>query len=168
MTMYVSPYRRLATLREAMDRTLEESLREKSTEREMLLAVDVRDENDSFSINAFVPGLDAEDLEIEILNNTISNPRSKFKSNVEGDARYMTCELPSGRFSRVISFPLDVDASKAEANIKNGFLTLRVPKAEAIAEVDQSECQLASSANCWIRCKLLNGMQLKCIPFCLI
>jgi HSP20 family protein len=131
MTMYVSPYRRLATLREAMDRTLEESLREKSTEREMLLAVDVRDENDGFTINAFVPGLDAEDLEIEILNNTVAI-RGEFKSNVEGEARYMTCELPSGRFSRVISFPLDVDASKAEANIKNGFLTLRVPKAEAV------------------------------------
>ncbi len=131
MTMYVSPYRRLATLREAMDRTLEESLREKSTEREMLLVVDVRDENDSFSINAFVPGLDAEDLEIEILNNTVAI-RGEFKSNVDGEARYMTCELPSGRFSRVISFPLDVDASKAEANIKNGFLTLRVPKAEAV------------------------------------
>lgn len=131
MTMYVSPYRRLATLREAMDRTLEESLREKSTEREMLLAVDVRDENDSFSISAFVPGLDAEDLEIEILNNTVAI-RGEFKSNIEGEARYMISELPSGHFSRVISFPLDVDSSKAEANIKNGLLTLRVPKAEAV------------------------------------
>jgi len=131
MTMYVSPYRRLASLREAMDRTLEESLREKSADREMLLAVDVRDEKDSFSINAFVPGLDAEDLDIEILNNTVAI-RGEFKSGADGEVRYMTCELPSGHFSRVISFPVDVDASKAEANIKNGLLNLLIPKAETV------------------------------------
>jgi HSP20 family protein len=43
----------------------------------------------------------------------------------------LTCELPSGRFSRVITLPTTLDTSKAEANIKNGVLTLRVPKAEA-------------------------------------
>ena len=130
MTMYISPYRRLATLREAMDRALEESLSEKTTnEREMLLAADVIVEPEAFIINAFVPGLDAEDLNIEIVNNTIS-VRGEFKNSYEDNTKYMTCERPSGRFARVITLPVDIDANHAEANIKNGFLTLRVPKAE--------------------------------------
>jgi HSP20 family protein len=132
MTMYISPYRRLAGLREAMDRALEESLTDKTpSEREMLLAVDVIADADDFVISAFVPGLDADDLNIEILNNTVSI-RGEFKGDVEGDVKYMTCELPAGRFGRVISLPVEVDASKAEASIKNGLLTLRVPKAEAV------------------------------------
>jgi HSP20 family protein len=40
-------------------------------------------------------------------------------------------ELPAGAFSRVITLPTDVDASKTQANLKNGVLTLSIPKAEA-------------------------------------
>ena len=132
MTMYISPYRRMASLREAMDRALEESLSEKTpSEREMLLAVDVVTNADSFTVTAFVPGLEADDLGIEILNNSLSI-RGEFKNLVEDDAKYVTSELPAGRFARVVTFPVDVDASAAEANIKNGILTLRIPKAEAV------------------------------------
>ena len=132
MTMYISPYRRLASLREAMDRALEESLAEKNTsEREMLLAVDVIAEAEAFIVSAFVPGLEAGDLDIEILNNTLSI-NGEFKNAVEGEVKYLTSELPSGRFGRVVTFPVEVDVSKIEANIKNGLLTLRVPKAEAL------------------------------------
>ena len=132
MTMYISPYRRMASLREAMDRALEESLTEKApSEREMLLAVDVVTNADSFIVNAFVPGLEADDLGIEILNNSLSI-RGEFKNLVEDDSKFMTSELPAGRFARVVTFPVDVDASNVEANIKNGILTLRIPKAEAV------------------------------------
>lgn len=132
MTMYISPYRRLANLREAMDRALEESLAEKTpNEREMLLAVDVISDADAFTINSFVPGLEADDLSIEILNNTLSI-RGEFKNLAEGEVKFMTSELPTGRFGRIVTFPVDVDASRVEANIKNGILSLRIPKAEVL------------------------------------
>jgi len=97
----------------------------------MLLAVDVIAEAEAFIVSAFVPGLEAGDLDIEILNNTLSI-NGEFKNAVEGEVKYLTSELPSGRFGRVVTFPVEVDASKIEANIKNGLLTLRVPKAEAL------------------------------------
>jgi HSP20 family protein len=132
MTMYLSPYRRMAGLREAMERAYEESLSEKTpSDREMRLAADVIAGPDAFIINAFVPGLEADDLSIEILNNTLSI-RGEFKVTTEEDAKYMTSELPAGRFARVITFPVEVDASKVEASIKNGLLTLRVPKSEVL------------------------------------
>ena len=130
MTMYVSPYRRLASLRQAMDRLLDENLTETTTpEREMLLAVDVHSEDDAFVVRALVPGLETDDLNIEILNNTVSI-RGEFKCQEEG-RKYITCELPEGRFARVLTLPADVDAAKADASLKNGVLTLRVPKAES-------------------------------------
>jgi HSP20 family protein len=131
MTIYISPYRRMNAMRQAMNQMFEETLRDSSpTEREMLLAVDVQGDDEGYTITALVPGLEAEDLNIEVLNNTISL-RGEFKSTEQEDVKYLTCELPAGRFSRVITLPTALDPSKTEASLKNGVLSLRVPKAEA-------------------------------------
>jgi len=131
MTYYISPYRRMAAMRNAMNRMFDDTLTEQTpSEREMLLAVDVKAGEDAYDITALVPGLEAEDLDIEVLNNTVSI-RGEFKSDGEEESKYMVCELPSGRFSRVISLPTATDASMVEATIKNGVLSLHVPKAEA-------------------------------------
>jgi HSP20 family protein len=130
MHMYVSPYRRMSNLRQAMDRLFEENIDETAHEREMALAADVRATDDVYTITALVPGLTAEELNIEILNNTVTL-RGEFKHEEPEGAQNLMCELPSGRFGRVLTLPTAVDSSKAEANIKNGVLTLQVPKAEA-------------------------------------
>ncbi len=130
MTVYISPYRRLATLRDTMNRLFEETLPEPTSEREMLLAVDVQSNDEAYVITALVPGLDADDLNIEVLNNTVTL-RGEFKSNEIEGSKYLVCELPVGRFSRVITLPTALDPSKAEASIHAGVLRLRVPKAEA-------------------------------------
>lgn len=131
MTVYITPYRRMATLRDAMNRLIEENMTEPSSgEREMLLAVDVQANDDVYEISALVPGLDPEELNIEILNNTVSL-RGEFKSTGKEETAYLLCELPAGRFSRVITLPTTLDPAKAEATIKNGVLHLVVPKAEA-------------------------------------
>ena len=49
MHMYVSPYRRMSNLRQAMDRLFEENFDETSNEREMTLAVEVHDNDDIYS-----------------------------------------------------------------------------------------------------------------------
>ncbi len=131
MTIYLSPYRRLASLRQAMDRVLEESFADgDNRERMMLLSVDVQSDDDGYTIKAFVPGLKADDLEIEVINNTVTI-RGEFKSEQAEDQKYLVSELPAGSFSRVFTLPTALESGKAEANIKDGVLTLRVPKAEA-------------------------------------
>jgi HSP20 family protein len=121
----------MAAMRNAMNRMFDDTMVDQSSsEREMLLAVDVRAVDDAYDITALVPGLDAEDLDIEVLNNTVTI-RGEFKPCSEEQVKYLVCELPSGRFSRVISLPTATDTSKVEASIKNGVLSLHVPKAEA-------------------------------------
>jgi HSP20 family protein len=130
MTMYISPYRRLANMRQAMDRMLDETYNDASpAEREMLLALDVQANEEGYTITALVPGLDADDLDLEILKNTVTI-RGQFKSTEQENTKYLMSELPSGNFSRSVTLPTDIDASKVEANIKNGMLSLYVPKAE--------------------------------------
>jgi HSP20 family protein len=129
--MYISPYRRLAHMRNVMDRMFDETMSENQpSEREMLLAVDVRADDDIYEIVALVPGLDAEDLNIEIINNTVSI-RGEFKVSEIESAKYLISELPVGRFARTITLPVAVDSAKAEAKMHNGVLNLRIPKAEA-------------------------------------
>jgi len=91
------------------------------------LPVDVRQEEDAYVLTAFVPGLQAEQLNIQILGDTVS---------VEGEYQHdenehLLNELPSGAFRRALRLPTELDAEKAEAQIDNGVLTLRLPKAES-------------------------------------
>ena len=131
MTLYITPYRRMASLRESMNRLIEDSFTEAAAnERELPLAADIQAEDEAYTVTAWVPGLDAEDLSLEVLNNTITL-RGEFKSAASDDAKYLARELPTGRFSRVIALPTALEPGKTEATIKNGVLTLRLPKAEA-------------------------------------
>lgn len=131
MTVYISPNRRLNSFRQAMDRLVDETLVENNTnERELVLAVEVQASDEFFTVRAMVPGLETENLDIEILNNTVTI-RGEFSRLHDEDSKMMLSELPVGRFNRVVTFPIAVDASKAEANLKNGILTLIIPKAES-------------------------------------
>jgi HSP20 family protein len=131
MTIYISPYRRLAQIRRNMDRMFEEAYQdENQSEREMLLAVDLKAEDEQYILKALVPGLDADDLDIEVLNNTVAI-RGEFKNGETDHKDYLVHELPVGRFSRVLTLPTALEAAKVEATIKNGVLTLVLPKAEA-------------------------------------
>src|SRR4030043_936410 len=131
MTFYISPYHRMAAVRHAMNHMYNDTVVDQTaSEREMLLAVDVQAGDDAYDIIALVPGLDAEDLEIEVLNNTVTI-RGEFKTCSEDQAKYLVSELPNGRFGRTISLPTATDPDKVEASIKNGVLSLHVPKAEA-------------------------------------
>ena len=131
MTFYMFPSRRIANLRQTMDRMLEESWADSGqNEREMQLAVDIQTTDEDFTITAFVPGLSADEVDIEILNNTVTI-RGKFKSTSQEEAKYLLSELPAGSFSRTITLPTSLDSARTEASIENGILTLSVPKAEA-------------------------------------
>jgi HSP20 family protein len=96
----------------------------------MNLAVDVKADDEAYEIKALVPGLESDDIKIEVLNNTVVI-RGEFKGDEDEDNKILRSELPVGRFGREITLPTKLDASKAEATLKNGVFMLNVPKAEA-------------------------------------
>jgi HSP20 family protein len=93
------------------------------------IPVDVIVEGEEYLIKAFVPGVTAEDVKIEILENVVSIS-GEFTSDADEDTSYMLREVPSGDFSRKLRLPKLLDASGAEAEVKDGILNLRVPLAE--------------------------------------
>ena len=120
MSFYIQPYpyRRMVRRMAALNG---------GSSREHFLNVNVRDEEDSFVISALVPGLKAEDLNIQVLEDVV-RIEGEFRANEE---EYLLQELPSGAFHRVLRMPAEINADKVEAKITDGVLTLRLPKAES-------------------------------------
>ena len=72
-----------------------------------------------------------DDLDIQATANTVSISGERKMASEEEDAKYHRREREAGKFSRMIGLPSDIDANKVEANLKNGILTVVVPKAES-------------------------------------
>jgi len=120
MTFYIQPYpyRHMSRRMAAMDG---------GSSRENFLNVNVRDEEDTFVLSALVPGLKADDLNIQVLEDVV-RIEGEFQAN---DEEYLLHELPNGSFRRALRMPTEIDADKVEAKITDGVLTLRLPKAES-------------------------------------
>ena len=95
--------------------------------RDLSLAVDVREEDDAYILSALVPGLKADDLNVQVLEDVVTIA-GEFKDD---ESQYLMRELPYGSFSRTLRLPVTLDAGKAEAKITDGVLTLRLVKAES-------------------------------------
>jgi len=88
-------------------------------------------------VTALVPGLDADDLSIEVLNNTVSL-RGEFKSTEIEDAKYLVSELPAGRFARVITLPTVLDAARPKLISTTACFTCAFLKLSHIARKPSS------------------------------
>ena len=91
--------------------------------------MDVLADSDSFTIKALLPGINADDLDIQIVNEIVTIS-GEIKADREEGGSYLLAELPSGRFHRVITLPTPLNPAKVNANLENGVLTLEIPKAE--------------------------------------
>lgn len=92
-------------------------------------ALNVWDADDALHVEAEVPGIKQDDLEVFALGNelTIKGRRAP----LEGENRTYHCrERGTGEFTRVLTLPVDVDANQIEATLKDGVLSLRLPKSE--------------------------------------
>jgi HSP20 family protein len=129
MTLYFStPYGPWMRRRRWMDQMMDENLAAEPRPR-VFFPMDVKVEADSYEVSALLPGVAVDDLNITIVNDTLTI-EGELKYAQDDHAAYLLRERPSGRFYRTIRLPDPVDAGKVEASLINGVLTLRVPKAE--------------------------------------
>lgn len=93
------------------------------------LPVDVRVDDEGFSIFAPVPGMKPENLRIEILDDVLTL-HADVEEEENGHHEDFRPEWYRGPLSRKLRLPDPVDTSQAEAKVENGMLTLYLPKAE--------------------------------------
>ncbi len=91
---------------------------------------DIYETDDDYVFRLEVPGLGKEDINIELNDNTLSVKGERKEEDEVKKDDYHRVESYYGSFSRSFRLPKNVDAKKANANIKDGILELRVSKAE--------------------------------------
>ncbi len=129
------PYRDVLSLREAMDRLLEESMVRRPRgleEREGLVSVpvDMYETDEGIVVKSDLPGLKPEDVDVSITENTLTI-KGQFEAEEEseqGDVHIR--ERRYGGFHRSVMLPKGVDAEKAEAEFEDGVLRVTLPTAE--------------------------------------
>ncbi|MCD6284162.1 Hsp20/alpha crystallin family protein [bacterium] len=101
-------------------------------EAEGQLTIDVYQTTNDIVIKSTIAGVKPEDLDISITNDmvTIKGRRDKDEKVKPEDYYYQECYW--GPFSRSVILPVDIEADKAKATMKNGILTIRLPKAEKV------------------------------------
>jgi HSP20 family protein len=129
------PITDLVTMQQAMDRLFEDSLARRTPgwrrgEGVAALPLDVYSTAEDLVIQASVPGLNPDDVEITIEGEslTIKGETRAPLDNVE----YQIQERHYGPFSRTVTLNIPVQAEQAEAFFDKGVLTLTIPKAQAI------------------------------------
>jgi HSP20 family protein len=94
-------------------------------------AVDVREDDEKYSLEFELPGLSESDVEVKVENGVLSVSSKKEESKEEKDEGYIRKERRHFSFSRSFTLPDNVDAEKISASFKNGLLDIAVPKAPA-------------------------------------
>jgi len=94
------------------------------------LPIDAYSTDEAFVLNAYVPGVNPEDVEITFEGEELTI-RGSFQALPE-EVSFIKSELYHGSFERKLNFNVPVNADAIEATYSNGVLSLRVPKAEEI------------------------------------
>jgi HSP20 family protein len=129
------PAREMMTLRDAMDRLFDDAFTRPLRLNEgnwSIPAVDMYQTDDEIVVKAAIPGIKADDVQINVTGETLTiKGEMKEKEEVKEKAYHLR-EQRWGTFERSIVLPTDVVADKAKAEFENGVLTITLPKAEEV------------------------------------
>jgi HSP20 family protein len=93
------------------------------------IRVDVSENDEAYDIQADVPGVRKEDIDVTIDGNQVSiTAETKRESEKKNGSRDVCTERYYGQVFRSFSLPTDVDDTKAQARYENGVLNLHLPK----------------------------------------
>ncbi|PJE50345.1 MAG: hypothetical protein COV29_04165 [Candidatus Yanofskybacteria bacterium CG10_big_fil_rev_8_21_14_0_10_36_16] len=99
-----------------------------SDNEEGTLTVDVLRTSDDVYIKSAIAGVTAKDLDITINNDMVTIKGNRKQDETLKTASYDWRELYWGPFSRTVILPEEIDVDSSKASIKNGVLTIKLPK----------------------------------------
>jgi HSP20 family protein len=98
--------------------------------RRWIPAMDLVETNDEFVLRADLPGLDRDDIEIEVKDNVLIISGERKAEHEEKGEGFYRVERASGQFSRSLDLPRGIEASAVNAKFDRGVLEVRIPKPE--------------------------------------
>jgi HSP20 family protein len=138
MTMTIErwdPFGEMLSLRDAMNRLLEESFVWPSRATTQLPSrmgppIDLRETEDQYVLEAALPGVKPEDIDVSVQGNQVRIQAELKQDEEKKGERYHYRERRYGQFQRTITLPNNVKSDQVTSEFRNGLLTLTLPKAE--------------------------------------
>lgn len=94
-----------------------------------VLAADVQDRGDELIVRLEVPGMEAGDFDVSVIDDTLVVRGEKRLQREQTEGDYHIRECAYGSFQRAVPLPIAVDQDKAKAKYKRGVLNIILPKA---------------------------------------
>jgi HSP20 family protein len=132
-----SPLGELVSLRQAMDRLFEDSfVRSRpwglAGDAAAALPLDITSSSDALIVDAALPGIAPEDVEITVADGTLTIHAETRSERTDEEGQTLISEIRRGSVGRAVALPSGLEPDKASATFDNGVLHLRIPKAEAV------------------------------------
>ena len=99
---------------------------------EWMPAFDMSETDKELIVKGEVPGMDKKDINITVSDGMLTIRGEKKHEKKEENEQYHRVERRYGAFSRTIRLPHEVEADKVDATYKEGVLSIRLPKSEAV------------------------------------
>ena len=93
-----------------------------------ILTLDVFQKDNKIVVKSAIAGVGGKDLDISITNDSVTITGTRKEEDQEKNKNYFYQELYWGQFSRKVILPEEVNADAAKATLKNGILTIVLPK----------------------------------------
>lgn len=94
------------------------------------LGIDAYYEDENFVVKASVPGVAIDDIDITLDDGVLRIKAERDADNTREDGDYLVRERSRGVFQRSVRLPDGIDIDAADAQVKNGVLTVTVPRSE--------------------------------------
>ena len=102
-----------------------------STNRKRVLAANICETEDTLYVESELPGVTLSDIELKIVGRKLSIKISRNYPKEQKQGEFRRRERAMGSFNRVIELPTDIYPDNVEAMLRNGILTILLPKMEA-------------------------------------
>ena len=96
-------------------------------------AIDSFVRNGNFVVRAELPGIDAKDVEVNVIGNVLSIRGERKEEKDEKEKEYVRHEMSYGSFERQMTIPEGIDAEKIQARYDKGILELTMPAPKAMS-----------------------------------
>ncbi len=127
-----TPFEQLENMRRQVEKVFE-NFSERSLDQPhagVFPAINLSQDPNNYYVRAELPGLKNDDLDMNVLNNTLTVSGERKIASEGENVRYHRRERDAGKFSRAIALPGEIDSEHISARLANGVLTVTVPKAE--------------------------------------
>jgi len=126
---YWQPFTEIETIRHQLDKAFDQRAATRdNSETAWMPALELVDAGDNFVLKAQLPGIDPNDIDVQVTPEAISISGERRYENTEEKPGYVRSEFRYGKFHRVLPLPAHIQNDSVQAEYKDGILTLTLPK----------------------------------------